>query len=211
MTVLAPSRSPGMGDVTVRSPTWQDGTLEMAFEFAVDPPLITSLSPVSGPQEGGTLVVIQGANFPYNPIVTFGGVAGENIAVYNNIYPTGWQTIHVLSPPGVGSVELKVGANTVYLADDSRFHLLLVSSPTRSPWWMTVMIKIQRMPRTQVTHRPRVMSRTRLTMLQIQPMLRTPPTLRTQPMRRMRRTKPMPPMPPMQPMQPMQTGIDIKR
>ena len=120
MTVLAPSRSPGMGDVTVRSPTWQDGTLEMAFEFAVDPPLITSLSPVSGPQEGGTLVVIQGANFPYNPIVTFGGVAGENIAVYNNIYPTGWQTIHVLSPPGVGSVELKVeNPNTVYLADDS--------------------------------------------------------------------------------------------
>ena len=36
MTVLAPSRSPGMGNVTVRSPTWQDGTLEMAFEFAVD-------------------------------------------------------------------------------------------------------------------------------------------------------------------------------
>ncbi|MBT6488321.1 MAG: IPT/TIG domain-containing protein [Deltaproteobacteria bacterium] len=119
MTAIAPSRSPGLSDVTVRSETWQEGTLSLGFEFAVDPPVLYSLSPDHGPEEGGTQIVIEGGNFPSNPIVTFGGIAGTAITVYNNVYPTGWRTIWVTTPPGTGVVDLQIeNPNTVYLADE---------------------------------------------------------------------------------------------
>ncbi|MBT6435716.1 MAG: hypothetical protein HOK28_21670, partial [Deltaproteobacteria bacterium] len=67
----------------------------------------------------GTQIVIEGGNFPSNPIVTFGGIAGTAITVYNNVYPTGWRTIWVTTPPGTGVVDLQIeNPNTVYLADE---------------------------------------------------------------------------------------------
>lgn len=120
ITAVAPSRTPGVVDVTIRSPAWQEGVLSLGFEFAVDPPVINSISPDHGPESGGTMVIIEGANFPEFPVVTFGEVVATDVTAYNYFYPSGWKTIWAYAPPGSGVVDIKVeNTGVVYLAEET--------------------------------------------------------------------------------------------
>ncbi|HET8733021.1 MAG TPA: IPT/TIG domain-containing protein, partial [Anaeromyxobacteraceae bacterium] len=70
----------GAQPVTVTNPDGQSATLAPGFTY-VDPPpapsapVISGISPASGPTAGGNPVTITGANFVTNGLVTFGGVS----------------------------------------------------------------------------------------------------------------------------------------
>ena len=63
-------------DISVTNPDGQTATLEQAFTFETPPPppapTITSVSPDSGPQAGGTLVTIKGSNFVQGATIQLG-------------------------------------------------------------------------------------------------------------------------------------------
>ena len=71
-----PPHAAGVVDVVVTNPNGQSATLSGAFTYAEEtpPPVITSISPSSGPASGGTQVTITGSGFRAGAIVSFGGV-----------------------------------------------------------------------------------------------------------------------------------------
>ena len=101
VAVSAPAGT-GTVDVTIKTPGFDDSTLDAAFTYtALGPPMLSSLSPGSGPVEGGTVVSIAGLNLrPESeiffgaqkaPLLTYGGPAG----------------IAVTAPPGAaGAVDV---------------------------------------------------------------------------------------------------------
>lgn len=68
-------------------------------------PTVSSVSPNTGPADGGTLVTITGADFADGATVTFGGTPGITTNVVNST------TITVFTPAsqsGPGSVDVQV-------------------------------------------------------------------------------------------------------
>jgi hypothetical protein len=60
--------------------TERAGRPELPFTVAVDDsPVITTVSPSSGPASGGTTVTVAGSNFQDGAAVAFGGIAGTNV------------------------------------------------------------------------------------------------------------------------------------
>jgi hypothetical protein len=106
---------PGTGGVHVRvttdvgiSPeevggwgTWYDGFTYLA------PPVVTSVTPTSGPTAGGTQVTITGTNLAYSPVVRFGNVAAASPSV--GTAPGQPDRLTVMSPPHqAGTVDVTV-------------------------------------------------------------------------------------------------------
>ncbi|MCX4677614.1 IPT/TIG domain-containing protein [Streptomyces sp. NBC_01433] len=85
------------GTVTLRS------TIDRLFTAAT----VATISPATGPAEGGSIITINGAHLDGVSAVTFGGAAGTDLQVRSATELT------VKSPPG------QAGAVTVELADDS--------------------------------------------------------------------------------------------
>lgn len=82
LTCTTPSHAVGLVDVTVTNPTGTNGTLAGAFTY--DPstgPVITAISPTSGPADGGTLVTITGTDLVAPMTVTIGGQPATNVVV----------------------------------------------------------------------------------------------------------------------------------
>ena len=65
-------------------------------------PVVTGLSPTSGPEAGGTLVTITGTGFTGATAVDFGATAATNVTVVNDT------TITANSPAGTGTVDVTV-------------------------------------------------------------------------------------------------------
>lgn len=87
------------GGVTVR--------VEGAFTyFSLAAPKVTGLDPASGPQTGGTKVVIEGEGFPANATVRIGREAPKHVAV------KGPQRIEIVTPPcrNAGFVDVEVSS-----------------------------------------------------------------------------------------------------
>ncbi|MDA8295329.1 MAG: IPT/TIG domain-containing protein [Actinomycetota bacterium] len=78
ITATSPAESAGSVDVTVTTP---GGTSASAagdrFAYAVPAPVVTSISPTSGPTAGGTSVTITGTNLAGATAVVFGTTAGS--------------------------------------------------------------------------------------------------------------------------------------
>lgn len=72
-----------------------------------DPASITSISPATGPQAGGTVVTISGDNLDGVTGITFGGTAGTNLVVVSA------KSVKVTTPAKAA------GAVTVAVTDDS--------------------------------------------------------------------------------------------
>jgi large repetitive protein len=117
ITIRSPARAAGLVDIRV---TTVGGTSAIVAAdqftyFAV--PVITSLSPNSGPSSGGTLVTITGTGFTNTSAVSFGGTAGTGM---NFVSAT---QITVLSPPSVsgGTVDVRIttigGTSAIVAAD----------------------------------------------------------------------------------------------
>ncbi|MBX5480258.1 MAG: IPT/TIG domain-containing protein [Myxococcaceae bacterium] len=71
ITAVTPPGTPGTVDVTVTNPDGQFSTLTNAFTW-VAPPVLTAISPVSGPAAGGTQVTLNGQGFLPGAAVFFG-------------------------------------------------------------------------------------------------------------------------------------------
>jgi IPT/TIG domain len=73
ITVTSPPGNAGTVNVIVTTPS---GTSAAQFTYVVPPPVLTGISPASGPTGGGTVVTLTGTNLAGATGVSFGGVAG---------------------------------------------------------------------------------------------------------------------------------------
>jgi hypothetical protein len=80
ITATTPAHAAGAVSVVVTNPGGQSGTLTNGFTYEDPAPTVASVTPNSGPTEGGTSVTIAGTNFEAVPSVTFGGVAATGVS-----------------------------------------------------------------------------------------------------------------------------------
>ncbi|WP_441259775.1 IPT/TIG domain-containing protein [Bradyrhizobium sp. 521_C7_N1_3] len=102
ITATSPAGAAGAVDVRVTTPGGTSAA-SAADQFTyAGPPTVTSISPTSGPQTGGTTVVITGTNFSGATAVTFGATAATGFAVNSATQIT------ATSPAGTGTVDITV-------------------------------------------------------------------------------------------------------
>jgi hypothetical protein len=105
ITVSTPAGT-GLVDVTVHGTVacGGDTTVTDGFQYILPgAPVMTGITPNSGPDTGGTPVTITGSGFTGATSATFGGVAGTSFVVVNDT------TITVVTPPhAVGLVNAEV-------------------------------------------------------------------------------------------------------
>jgi hypothetical protein len=137
ITATSPPEAVGTYDVTVIAP---GGTslISAADRFTVTAvtPVVTGISPATGPTTGGTVVTITGTGFLGATAVRFGGFAAASFTVNSNT------SITAVSPgEAVGAVDVAVttlgGTSSASAADKFAFALpSAVSTPTLSEWSM---------------------------------------------------------------------------
>jgi hypothetical protein len=88
--------------LTITLPDCQSFTTSEAFEYEAAEPIISSIVPASGPECGGTVVTITGANFEDVENVKFGWTDAEHFAVLSDTM------IQAVTPPGCGVVEVRI-------------------------------------------------------------------------------------------------------
>lgn len=99
----APMGPIGLADVTVTNPDGQSVTLTNAVRYVVPPPTVTSVTPNTGPGQGGTTVRINGSGFQVGANVSFGGTSAPSAVVLTST------DIDVVSPVGAdGPVNLTI-------------------------------------------------------------------------------------------------------
>ncbi|WP_345718827.1 beta strand repeat-containing protein [Kineosporia mesophila] len=100
ITAVAPAGSPGNAVVRV---TTVGGSSTGVFRYA-NVPIVSGVSPVAGPEAGGTLVTVDGSGFFGATVVRFGAVAASGFTVSSD------SRISVFAPPGTGTVDVVVTA-----------------------------------------------------------------------------------------------------
>lgn len=103
VTVTTPAGAPGPAAVLVTNPDGSSHTLSGGFLY-IQPPEVLSVFPALGPEDGGTLVTIQGDGFVPESVITIGGAqvpAGDTVYVSKTM-------IQALTPPGVGPAAVRV-------------------------------------------------------------------------------------------------------
>ena len=102
ITAVSPAGS-GTVDVRVITPGGTSATSTAdRFTYVFAQPVITSISPTSGPTTGGTSVIITGRDFTGVSKVLFGSVAASSFTVNSTTQIT------AVSPAGSGTVDVKV-------------------------------------------------------------------------------------------------------
>jgi IPT/TIG domain len=89
--VTSPAEGPGTVAIRVTTPNGQSAAVTADLYTYVGP-VLTSITPTSGPEAGGTSVTVIGTGFTGATQVTFGSVAGKFLVVVNDT------TITVTSP-----------------------------------------------------------------------------------------------------------------
>ena len=79
ITANTPAHAQGSVNVVVTNPDGQSATLTGGFTFKAAAPIISAVSPSSGPISGATAVTVTGQNFAIGAKVTFGGVAATSV------------------------------------------------------------------------------------------------------------------------------------
>ena len=102
ITATAPAGSPGTVDVRVTT-TGGTSATGAADQFTYVPaPTVTSISPTSGPQAGGTTVTLTGTNLGGATAVTFGATAATGFTVNSATQIT------ATAPAGTGTVDVRI-------------------------------------------------------------------------------------------------------
>lgn len=106
LTVVAPPHAAGAVDVLVQNADGQTATLAGGFTYvptpALPPPVISGLSPASGPSTGNTVVTLSGTGFVTGSTVLVGGVG----AIVGGVTAT---TLTFTTPGGAaGAVDVTV-------------------------------------------------------------------------------------------------------
>ena len=94
LQAVAPVQLAGTVSVLVTTPDGQNSTLNNAFTYM--PLAVTSFTPTSGPNTGGTVVTVFGTNFLQGATVRFGGAPAPSSAV------SGTTDIETTTPANVG-------------------------------------------------------------------------------------------------------------
>ena len=81
MTAVTPAHAAGSVDVVVTNPNGKSATLSAGFGYGSAAPIVSAISPNSGPTGGGTTVTITGNNFLAGALVFLGTVAASGVAV----------------------------------------------------------------------------------------------------------------------------------
>ncbi len=104
LTATTPAHAPGRVDVEVLNPDGGRATLAGAFLYEQHgPPVVSSVTPNTGPTSGGTVITISGSNFVANARVTLAGVDATHVIVAS---PT---SITATTPPNrAGTVDVFV-------------------------------------------------------------------------------------------------------
>jgi hypothetical protein len=97
----APPGPVGSASVTV---TTAGGSASSTFTYVNVAPVVSAISPASGPMTGGTAVTISGSNLSGATAVTFGGASASSFT-----YNAATGAISAVAPPGaVGAVSVSV-------------------------------------------------------------------------------------------------------
>ncbi|HET9597964.1 MAG TPA: IPT/TIG domain-containing protein, partial [Anaeromyxobacteraceae bacterium] len=142
IAVTSPPHAAGPVAVTVANADGQSSTLAAAYTYVAPPPALLSIAPTSGPEAGGTIVVLTGANFS-GAAVTIGGLpATVSVAATASLTVTA--PAHAAGPADVvvtnadGQKATLAGAFT-YVAPPPRFlSLTPASGPTAGGGTLTV-------------------------------------------------------------------------
>jgi hypothetical protein len=120
ITCIAPAGLVGTVDVTVTIDGVTSATsLSDKFTY-VSPPSVSSLSPITGPTEGGTTVTITGTGFVAGSTVNFGAAAATGVIVVSGTTlvctsPAGSVgTVHVVVSTQYGPSQISSGAQFTY-------------------------------------------------------------------------------------------------
>lgn len=97
ITATAPAGTQGQVTVLVTAQGGAVGGLAAGYTYLLSSPLVSSVSPISGPASGGTVVTITGTGFVPGVTVSFGGVFSSSVTV---VSPNQIQTT---TPPGVAA------------------------------------------------------------------------------------------------------------
>jgi hypothetical protein len=98
---MTPPHAAGAVPVVVQSPNG-NGTLPNGYTYAVPQATVASLNPSSGPEAGGTPVVVTGTNLTLATAVVFGTNPGTAFSVVNAT------TINVTTPAGTATGAVNV-------------------------------------------------------------------------------------------------------
>src|SRR5262249_52103154 len=82
VTATTPAHAAGNVNVVVTNPNSTTVTSVNGFQYVL--PTITTISPSSGPSNGGTFVNISGSGLAQGATVTFGGVAASGVFTFNS-------------------------------------------------------------------------------------------------------------------------------
>ncbi|MGA9771367.1 MAG: IPT/TIG domain-containing protein, partial [Blastocatellia bacterium] len=137
ITAITGAHAAGVVDVVVANSDGQSATLPSGFTYVTNPtppaPAVTTVSPNSGSNEGGTVVTISGTGFVTGATVRFGGVAATSVNVTSSTSITATSPAHdigsvdvvVTNPDGQSgtssngfSYALPIMTETILLADD---------------------------------------------------------------------------------------------
>ena len=100
LKVFSPADT-GVVDVTVMGPGGTSATTAVD-RFAYGAPVVTEISPASGPPTGGTLVTVSGSNFTGATAVSFGSTPNLDVVLVSD------SQLAVVAPAGTGKVDLTV-------------------------------------------------------------------------------------------------------
>ncbi len=131
----APAAAAGTVDITVTTPSGTSTTTSADHYTFVAPPVVSGVSPNSGPTTGGTSVTISGSGFTGATSVMFGSVAATSFTVNSD------GSITAVAPAGTqGTVNITVttayGTSTITSADQYTYEAIPVVtgvSPSSGP------------------------------------------------------------------------------
>ncbi len=115
ITATTPAHAAGAVAVSVTNSDGQSATLANAFTYvgANPAPVVTSVTPGSGPTTGGTTLTISGANFLAGATVTVGGTAATGVTVVNGTTITATSPGHAAGTVDVGVTNPDVQSGTL--------------------------------------------------------------------------------------------------
>jgi hypothetical protein len=116
--VVAPAPTMALTPAGTASPSPSASVSASPTPVITDPPVITKISPASGPALGGTTVIISGENFSEQSLVTFGGLNPASVTVNS---PTQITVVTAPQPAGAVSVVVKTEAGLAPLSNGFSF------------------------------------------------------------------------------------------
>lgn len=137
LRAVVPSHTSGTVSVRVTNPDGTSATLANGFTYGSTTFSLNSVSPISGPANGGTTITISGSNFQSGASVTLGGLAASSVTVSNSTTIQAATPTHSSGPVTV--VVTNPNGHSATLPSGFTFHSvnLVWSAPASSPVTIT--------------------------------------------------------------------------